>query len=65
LEAVLLGKTAVDGPYFELADKIRQELVLTLKKKGVNISDIHIDLKAGNVNVSMSISKEADRHNER
>ena len=53
---MLLRAKTEDKLYYELEEKIKKDLIATLQKKGVDISNIHIDLKTGNVNLSLKIS---------
>lgn len=41
----------------ELEEKIKKDLISKLKMKGIDISRIHIDLKSGNLNLSLNISR--------
>lgn len=41
----------------ELEEKIKRDLISILKRKGLDISKIHVDLESGNVNLSLNISK--------
>ena len=53
---LLKSKPAVNN-YYEVEEKIKRELVLNLKRQGIDISKIHIDFKTGNVNVCLSIKQ--------
>jgi hypothetical protein len=49
----------MNDEYINMAEKIKEELIITLQRKGIKASKIHIDLCSDNVNVSISISKES------
>ncbi len=51
------NKTTDVNPYNEIEEKIKRELLATLERKGIDISKIHVDLRTGNVNVSLSIKR--------
>lgn len=44
-----------DKSYDELEEIIKKDLISTLKSKGVDITNIHIDLKTGSVSLSLKI----------
>lgn len=53
---MLPGTTTIDNNSDELADKIKREIISSLTKKGVDISQINVDLSSENVNVSVCIN---------
>lgn len=54
---MLLKNKPAENPYYEIEEKIKRELETTLERKGIDISKIHIDLKTGNLNLSLSIKQ--------
>lgn len=52
---MLLKNKPNGNPYSEIEEKIKKELASTLERKGIDISNIHIDLSKGNINVSLNI----------
>jgi hypothetical protein len=56
---VISQQRSMDEEYVKVAEKIKEELIITLQRKGIKASRIHIDLHSGNVSISISISKES------
>lgn len=54
---MLFRSTVIENVYSELEEKIKKDIVSSLQKKGVNISQVQIDLSSGSVNVSVSINQ--------
>jgi hypothetical protein len=58
---VLLGKRMIkklEGSRDDmLQEKIKNDIVANLRKKGIDLSKIHIDLNTSNMNVTVSINK--------
>lgn len=48
---------AIENRYDKLAEKIKKDLVKTLQRQGINISMVDINIKSGNLNVSVGISE--------
>jgi hypothetical protein len=57
--AVNSQKRPMNDEYIDMAEKIKEELIITLQRKGIKAPKIHIDLHSDNVNVSISINKES------
>ena len=56
-DIVFLRQQAQEDPYRNVADKIREELMITFKNKGIKVSGLKIELTQGNINISAKINE--------
>lgn len=54
---MLFRRPIPDNPYGKLAERIREDLIATLKKKGVNITVSQINVKPNTLNISVCIKE--------
>lgn len=54
---MLFRKTNRDNKNECISEKIKKDLISTFERKGILISNIDIDTKSGNLNVSVSIKE--------
>lgn len=57
---MFLRNEAVHNSCNDVGKKIKSELFKIFKQKGINVSDIYIDMKEDNVNIRVCISKDSE-----
>ncbi|HHV98783.1 MAG TPA: hypothetical protein GXX36_04285 [Clostridiaceae bacterium] len=53
---MLLSQNIINNSYDGVTEKIKQDLILKLKEKGIHVSDILIDMDSDNINMKVCIS---------
>jgi len=53
---MLLSQNIIDNSNDVVTEKIKQDLIIKLKEKGIHVSDILIDMDSDNINMKVCIS---------